>query len=208
MKDYARNQEYNDLNWLEKSIGSMQTWILLTLIGIAVGLLISWIDVVTAFLSDIKHGVCSSDWYLSKDICCKGLVRDGLYCDDYKSWSIYLFGSSLVPLDFLLYASLSVFLGTLSSFLVVNLSMYSSDSGLPEIKTILGGFIIHGFFSLKTMVVKSISLSLALASGLCIGKEAVMIHLACCVGHNIQLLFPAYKDNEVRKRQILSGCIY
>jgi chloride channel 3/4/5 len=166
---------------------------------------VAWLDVVTAFLSDIKHGVCAADWYLSKDICCKGLERDGLYCEYYEPWSLHLFRVNVSILDFFIYVILAVLFGSAASLLVRKLSAYASDSGLPEIKTILGGFIIQKFFSLKTMVVKAVSLTLALASGLCIGKEAVMIHLAGCVGHNVQSLFPSYRDNEVKKRQLLSG---
>jgi chloride channel 3/4/5 len=196
MKDFGKES---------RILGGLDSWILLAVVGILVGAFISWLDVVTAFLSDIKHGICSTDWYLSKDICCKGVVRDGLYCDNYESWSVYFLGSSVVVVDFMIYVLLAVIMGVLASFLVKKLDMYAADSGLPEIKTILGGFIIKGYFSMKTMVVKAISLSLAISSGLCIGKEAVMIHLACCIGHNVQSFFPSYRENEVKKRLVLSG---
>lgn len=35
---------------------------------------------------------------------------------------------------------------------------YSAGSGIPEVKVILGGFVIKGFLGIKTLVVKSIGM--------------------------------------------------
>jgi chloride channel 3/4/5 len=73
------------------------------------------------------------------------------------------------------------------------------------VKTILGGFIINGFLDAKTLAVKAVALPLTVASGLCVGKEGPMIHLACAVGNIFPDFFPKYRNNEMRKREILSG---
>ena len=49
-------------------------------------------------------------------------------------------------------------------------------------------------------------LILATSSGLVVGKESVMVHLSCCVGYFMVNLVPKFRDNEVRKREILSAC--
>ena len=46
---------------------------------------------------------------------------------------------------------------------------------------------------------------LSVSSGLVVGKESVMVHLSCCIGHFLSSLFPKFKDNEARKREILSA---
>jgi chloride channel 3/4/5 len=74
--------------------------------------------------------------------------------------------------------------------------MHTSGSGLSEIKTILGGFIINGFFDLKVFIVKSIGLVLSISAGLCIGKEAPFVHLASCIGYQLQTFFHRYANNE------------
>jgi chloride channel 3/4/5 len=35
---------------------------------------------------------------------------------------------------------------------------YSAGSGIPEVKVILGGFVIKGFLGIKTLIVKSIGM--------------------------------------------------
>lgn len=37
---------------------------------------------------------------------------------------------------------------------------YSAGSGIPEVKVILGGFVIKGFLGIKTLIVKSIGMVL------------------------------------------------
>ncbi|KAJ3034371.1 hypothetical protein HDV00_005159 [Rhizophlyctis rosea] len=43
------------------------------------------------------------------------------------------------------------------------------------------------------------------ASGLAVGKEGPMIHVACCVGNIFPRLFPKYRGNEARKREVMSA---
>jgi chloride channel 3/4/5 len=47
----------------------------------------------------------------------------------------------------------------------------AAGSGIPEVKTILSGFVIHKFLGLKTLLVKAVGLTLSVASGLSLGKE-------------------------------------
>jgi chloride channel 3/4/5 len=46
---------------------------------------------------------------------------------------------------------------------------------------------------------------LTVSSGLAVGKEGPMIHIACCIANLIQNRFPRYHNNEARKREILSA---
>lgn len=92
------------------------------------------------------------------------------------------------------------------------------EIGTPEIKTILGGVVIHEFLSLNTLCVKVIGVVrslynavylikqiLMVASGLAVGKEGPMIHIACCIANLIQSRFPKYWQNEALKREVLSA---
>ena len=47
---------------------------------------------------------------------------------------------------------------------------YAAGSGIPEIKTILSGFVIHGYLGGWTLVTKSVGLALSVASGLSLGE--------------------------------------
>lgn len=81
----------------------------------------------------------------------------------------------------------------------------AAGSGVPEVKTILSGFVIRKFLGVFTLITKSTGLIFAIASGLTIGKEGPYVHLASCVGNLCCRIFKKYNDNELVKRQILSA---
>lgn len=51
-----------------------------------------------------------------------------------------------------------VFFAVCASILVRDYAPYAKQSGIPEIKTVLGGFIIRRFMGLWTLIVKSLGL--------------------------------------------------
>lgn len=73
-----------------------------------------------------------------------------------------------------------------------------------QIKCILSGFIIRGYLGKWTLIIKSVGLMLAASSGLSLGKEGPMVHLACCIGNILSYLFPKYGRNEAKKREVSS----
>ena len=55
--------------------------------------------------------------------------------------------------------------------------------GIPEIKTILSGFIMYGYLGKWTFIVKSIGMIFATSAGLIVGKEGPFVHISCCCGN-------------------------
>ncbi|KAJ7045582.1 chloride channel [Mycena alexandri] len=82
---------------------------------------------------------------------------------------------------------------------------YAAGSGIPEIKTILSGFVIHGYLGGRTLFTKSIGLALSVASGLSLGKEGPFVHIASCVGNIVSRFTTKYENNEAKRREILSA---
>ncbi|RKP26431.1 chloride channel [Syncephalis pseudoplumigaleata] len=82
---------------------------------------------------------------------------------------------------------------------------FAAGSGIPEVKTILSGFVIRGFLGIQTLWVKVVSLTLAVAAGLSIGRQGPLVHIACCVGNVACRLFKKYNKNEGKRREILSA---
>ncbi|KAG8987989.1 hypothetical protein FRB90_003038, partial [Tulasnella sp. 427] len=82
---------------------------------------------------------------------------------------------------------------------------FASGSGIPEIKTILSGFVIHGYLGGMTLFTKSVGLALSVASGLSLGKEGPFVHIASCVGNIVSRFFKKYENNEGKRREILSA---
>ena len=91
---------------------------------------------------------------------------------------------------------------------VVGKSMYmAAGSGIPEIKTILSGFVIPHFLDFKVLFVKAVGAVFAVASGMCLGKEGPFVHISTCVAYLVGKLFPKYRYNGRKMRELLSaGC--
>lgn len=84
-------------------------------------------------------------------------------------------------------------------------SYFAAGSGIPEVKCILGGYVIRGYLGLTTMLTKAIGLSLSVGSGLTLGKEGPLVHIACCIGNIFTRLFPKFDRNEGKRREMLSA---
>ncbi|KAF9012379.1 voltage-gated chloride channel [Cyathus striatus] len=82
---------------------------------------------------------------------------------------------------------------------------YAAGSGIPEIKTILSGFVIHGYLGGRTLFTKSVGLALSVASGLSLGKEGPFVHIASCIGNIVSRITNKYETNEAKRREILSA---
>lgn len=84
--------------------------------------------------------------------------------------------------------------------------MYTAcGSGVPEVKTILSGFVIRRFLGTYTLFAKTIALILAIASGMALGKEGPYVHLSTAVGNIMSRFFPYINNNDLMKKQILSA---
>ncbi|TPX68097.1 hypothetical protein SpCBS45565_g03386 [Spizellomyces sp. 'palustris'] len=82
---------------------------------------------------------------------------------------------------------------------------HAAGSGIPEVKTILGGFVIRGFLGFRTLVVKVFALILSISSGLVIGAQGPLVHISCAVGNVLSRMFNKYAKNEGKRREILSA---
>lgn len=109
------------LGWRRKlrdSYDAGQAWIVVTLVGAAIGLNAAFLNIVTEWLSDVKLGYCTTAFYLNKDFCCWG--EDSMYpansrlvdgweliiiaCDGWHRWT------PLWPINYILYFVFSVWL--------------------------------------------------------------------------------------------------
>jgi chloride channel 3/4/5 len=188
------------LGWRRKAweaYDAGQGWIVVTLIGAAIGLNAAFLNIVTEWLSDIKRGYCTTAFYLNESFCCWG-AEDG--CAEWHHWSTFW------PINYILYILFSTMFAFTSARLVKSFAPYAAGSGISEIKCIIAGFVMKGFLGFRTLVIKSIGLPLAIASGLSVGKEGPSVHYAVCTGNVISRLFEKYRRNAAKTREILSAC--
>ncbi|KAK3322488.1 chloride channel [Apodospora peruviana] len=199
------------LGYLRQFLDASQVWIILVLTGLAVGVIAAWIDVTSDWLADTKVGYCSTvdggAFYLSKSFCCWGYDEHSK-CLGWRSWSAALGIASAGGkwfIEYFFYLVLSVSFAIMASILVKEYSVHAKHSGIPEIKTVLGGFIIKRFLGLWTLITKSLGLVLAVGSSMWLGKEGPLVHVACCCANLFIKLFPSINNNEARKREVLSA---
>ncbi len=189
-------------------------WLCVLLVGVCAGAMAAVVDIGSTWLTDLKFGLCPSAFYLNKEQCCwssdETVVDVAGNCSQWVPWS-QIFGikeeshaGSYVVLYFF-YVFWAIAFASLAASLVRAFAPYACGSGIPEIKTILSGFIIRGYLGKWTVLIKSVSIMLAVAAGLSLGKEGPMVHIACCCGNILAYLFPKYGRNEAKKREILSA---
>ncbi|KAE9567372.1 H(+)/Cl(-) exchange transporter 3 [Colletotrichum fructicola] len=200
------------LGYFQQLVDSSQVWIILILTGMAVGAVAAGIDITTDWLGDLKTGYCSGGpeggaFYLNKGFCCWG-YDEFSKCAGWTPWAKALGVSSTGGkwfIEYFFFMFLSVVLACAAAILVREYGIYAKHSGIPEIKTVLGGFIIRRFLGSWTLITKSLGLCLAVGSGMWLGKEGPLVHVACCCANLFIKLFSNINENEARKREVLSA---
>ncbi|KAI1100664.1 chloride channel protein [Jackrogersella minutella] len=182
---------------LWESYDAAQGWIVVTLIGAAIGLNAAFLNIVTEWLSDIKMGYCTTAFYLNENFCCWGEDNG---CAHWHRWT------GFEPANYALYIMFATIFAFTSAILVKSFAPYAAGSGISEIKCIIAGFVMKGFLGFWTLLIKSVALPLAIASGLSVGKEGPSVHYAVCTGNVISRMFAKYKRNASKTREILSAC--
>lgn len=152
------------------------------------------VDIAAATVSDWKLGHCTTNPFLTREACCASSTsasEPATSCPNFETWSNEYAASFGVYVAFALafgLISAGVTMLTKSALpsattpehedekAVAGKTMYmAAGSGIPEIKTILGGFVIPDFLSLKVLVVKAVGAVFAVSTGMCLGKEGESI---------------------------------
>ena len=209
---YLHSSATGLFSYAHQMLDASQIWMVLIATGVASGVLAAGIDIASDWLADLKTGYCRTGagggrFYLNRGFCCWG--HESLaQCQGWTLWSAALHvrsaGGGFV-VEYIFYILYSILFAFCASVLVQNFASYAKHSGIPEIKTVLGGFVIRRFMGGWTLVVKSLGLCLAVASGLWLGKEGPLVHVACCCANLLMKLSPSLNDNEARKREVLSA---
>lgn len=222
-------------NRLYSLFDSCTGWIAVSIIGTITACVAFIVDVATATVSDWKFGYCTANPFLSRERCCgqetQLLINSGSpegSCSDFVLWSDTYAASFAIYVAWALsfgIISCSVTMLTKHALPVVstreedNANMdgasmpppsakflyRAAGSGIPEIKTILSGFVIPNYLDLDVLLVKGFGAIFAVATGMCLGKEGPFVHISTCVGYLVANCFPKYRDNGRKMRELLSA---
>ncbi|KEF59453.1 chloride channel 3 [Exophiala aquamarina CBS 119918] len=197
---------------LRQIFDASHVWLVLVATGISVGCLAAAINIASDWLGDIKTGYCKKGvdggrFYLNKQFCCWG-HDEYAHCQDWTPWPVAMgvgpVGGRYV-ISYIFFILFSVLFAVSAAVLVKHYSLYARHSGIPEIKVVLGGFVMKRFLGGWALVIKSVGLCLAVASGMWLGKEGPFVHLACCCANIVMKPFESLSQNEARKREVLSA---
>jgi chloride channel 3/4/5 len=192
-----------------RGINNAQAWIICAMVGLSTGFLAALVDIVVHWMSDLKLGYCKRGFWLDYAFCCHaGELSDPIkkHCSDWQLWDEAI-SSSLSNFDagYLFYVIIGVAAATMSAWLVSSFAPYAAGSGIPEVKTMLGGVIIKRFLGLWTLLIKGIGLVLSVGSGLSLGKEGPYVHIAACCANIYSRWFSKFKDNQAKKNEMVSA---
>eukprot|EP00913_Durusdinium_trenchii_P022503 g21140.t1 len=148
------------------------------------------IEVSVGALSSFRFGFCQAEPFRSEEHCPKG---------QWISWGVNLLG-------FAASVVLGTWMAAASAFLVSRFAPAASGSGIPEVKTILNGFVLPDVATFRTLFIKVPCLILAVASGLSLGHEGPMVHVGVCWANLLSRLFPQFR-NEGKRQQLFSAAV-
>ncbi|KNZ59898.1 hypothetical protein VP01_1648g4 [Puccinia sorghi] len=210
-KERARLQQLDRLPGLRGIIARLVNlawpWIGVILVGAIVGLVAGSLDTLALWLSDLRDGTCDYAFYLNKRACCSGLEPHEI-CYEWKTWpQVFKIRSIRIAsfCHYLAYIISSVTFASMVALLVKAFAPFAFHTGIPEIKVILSGYTFQHYLSAWTLVIKGIGLAFAVGSGLSLGKEGPLVHVACCVANLVLHNFKVFRSNEARKREMLSA---
>ncbi|KAM7535893.1 hypothetical protein Aperf_G00000093567 [Anoplocephala perfoliata] len=139
----------------------------------------------------------------------------GFYsCEQWYSWERLATGHDgglghvgAFILGWIVYVLLAVGMAGLCAAFVYFLAPSAAGSGIAEVKTILGGFVIRNFLGPWTLIVKVAGLILAVSTGLCIGNDGPMVHVGACCAKILARFFPKYGLNPSKLRELISAAV-
>lgn len=180
--------------WWSAIEQSFMTWFIPALIGILTAASGCFIEYGVDWLSGLRVGYCTTKYVLISQKECG---------ENWVFWSSDP-NAAFEPVGFLFYLGISMALATVSACLVYFIAPMAKGSGIPEVKTILGGFVLPEALEAKTLFTKIIGLMLSVSSGLSLGKEGPLVHVACCWANLLSKGHSRYSQNESKRRELIS----
>jgi len=197
------------LGQLSNWFWNVQGWVVLFFVGGASALTGAVVHQTAQWLSGLKFGYCRGHgFWVSRKMCC--IETMDATCDAWANWSEVILKPDMAGhfwLDYFIYVVLGVGFALTSSYICATYCPLTLGSGISGTKVVLGGFIIKNFLSGTTLLIKSVGLILSVASGLSLGLQGPLVHIACCWGSLFIRCFPKYKENEAMKRGIFSASV-
>ncbi|KAL1745857.1 chloride channel [Schizophyllum fasciatum] len=194
------NSQHGIRGFLLPAMDAARMWFVVIFTGVSIGVAGAWLDVLVKWLADLREGRCTYGFFYNQAACCSGL-DPGELCTEWKSWSAFLhvrmIGAQAI-LQSTIYVALSIALAGSAAILVQSYAPYAFHTGST-------GYVLDAFLTPWTLLIKALGLALSVASGLVLGKEGPLVHVACCIATLLSRIFSQFKHNEAEKRKMLAA---
>lgn len=108
-----------------------------------------------------------------------------------------------VTLKYLIWVTTSTVLIMFASGFVHLVAPQAVGSGIPEMKTVLRGVVLHEYLTLRTLIAKIVGLTFTLASGLPLGREGPFVHISSIIATLLSRAVITFKGiYEIESRSI------
>lgn len=134
------------------------------------------------------------------------IIAEGLVLYKWKITQVALNGNA--GLGWFTFLVFSLIFGAGAAILTVFIGPGAAGGGTAELMGYFNGINYPGLIGFRTLFVKIVGLGLAVASGLCIGKEGPLAHIGAIVGHLVIYLplpYMPYFRNDKDKREIAAA---
>lgn len=190
---------HDDYSWTRLKV-EMPTWGIPASVGVLTAVSGYVIEIMVDVLGDLRLGYCDEGFPMR-------FLKSQEMCDEAKwKWYVSLDGEKddTFYQGWFTYVWFSTLIATISALWTAGFAPAARGSGIPEIKTILGGFVVPQVLEWNTLLVKIFGLALSVAAGLSCGKEGPLVHIACCWSHLICKIDKRFARNEGKQRECLS----
>eukprot|EP00929_Paragymnodinium_shiwhaense_P030650 TRINITY_DN17329_c0_g5_i1.p1 TRINITY_DN17329_c0_g5~~TRINITY_DN17329_c0_g5_i1.p1 ORF type:complete len:795 (-),score=101.19 TRINITY_DN17329_c0_g5_i1:169-2553(-) len=177
-------------SFLGRRCHQLVTWCLPAVIGVLTACSGAFIERGCLFLSDLRFGICMGKPFVGRGMCPAG------------GWVALDEALGVAP--FIVYFAMAGLLALVASSVTKLLAPAANGSGIPEVKTILGGFMMPDVLEPTTLAAKIVGLMFACSSGLSLGKEGPLVHVGCCWARLLSRLSPRLASNEARQLEMIS----
>ena len=157
-------------------------------------------SMVSEWLFLLVLGVSMALLSFGMDLC----IQKVQYCHSWLYAKCY--GQSFLSL--VEWVSFPVLLILFCVYFVSMVSPQAVGSGIPEMKTILRGVVLHEYLTLKVLIAKMIGLIASIGSRLPIGKEGPFVHIASIVATLLNNKFYSFSSpfqNQSRNGELLAA---
>eukprot|EP00045_Choanoeca_perplexa_P017447 m.253614 g.253614 ORF g.253614 m.253614 type:complete len:1612 (+) comp17541_c0_seq3:233-5068(+) len=95
--------------------------------------------------------------------------------------------------QYVLWVVSSLLIATLAFTTTHYISSTAKGSGIPSLKVFLSGIAVKDYFSARTLIAKVVGLTLAIGSGLFVGKEGPFVHISAVIASLMTKHIPAFQ---------------